>query len=163
VAFTSKRIPAVSLGFNGKEIIVLSGQYFTSSEKKHLIKCPQGLNLPKYAMRFRDERLFIEALINYHYFGGAEIVWQALSSKAEHINYESLQRTYKEMNLKYPFANAIGYILDSHMQSSKDASRWLDLVNRDLKFHLFMGDGERRIFVEKWSLYVPKRFYVDRG
>jgi hypothetical protein len=163
VAFTPKKIPPVSLRFDDREIIVLSGQYFSSVETKHLIKCPAELDLPKYAMTFRNERLFIEALINYHYFGGPDVVWQALSSRAEHMNQESLQRTFADMNLKYPYANAIGFIIDSSLKNARKASRWLDLVNRDLKFHLFMGDGERRVFVEKWSLYVPKRFCVNRG
>jgi hypothetical protein len=159
VAFSPKKTPTTSLSFNRREIVVLSGQYFSTAEKKHLIRCPPELDLPEYAMTFRDERLFIEALVNYHYFGGADIVWQALLSKAEEMDQGLLLRTYSEMNLKYPYANAIGYIFDFHVRGFSKAIKWLDRVNKNLKFHLFMGDQERRIYVDKWSLYVPKRFY----
>jgi hypothetical protein len=159
VAFIPKHISTDSFSFNRKEIIVLSGQIFSSVEKKHLVPCPPELKLPEYAMTFRDERLFIEAVINYHYFGGPDIVWQALLTKATEINQKTLLRTYLEMRLKYPYANAIGYVIE---RATGNAGLWLGLVNKDLRFHLFMGDRERRVFAEQWSLYVPKRFYVER-
>ncbi len=161
VAFIPKRVSGDSFKFNRREIIVLSGQLFSSTEKKHLVPCPPELELPEYAKTFRDERLFFEALINHHYFGGADIVWQALLSKAKEINQETLLRIYLEMDLKYPYANAIGYVIDTATGKSGKADKWLGLVNKDLRFHLFLGDRERRMFTEKWSLYVPKRFYVE--
>ncbi len=163
VAFQPKKAPPVSLTFDGDDIVILSGQFFSSAEKHHLVRCPSRPDLPKYAMTLRAERLFLEALVNYHYFGGPEIVWQALLSKARDIAQESLLKTYAEMRLKYPYANAIAYILECSLRKTARLDKWLPLVNRELRFHLFMGDGERRVYVEKWSLYVPKRFYVAGG
>jgi hypothetical protein len=158
-AYTTKKEPPVLLSFDDKEIVFLSGQIFSPEEKTHLIPFASELELPPYALTFQEERLFLEALINYHWFGGADIVWQALTSRARSLNQNKLIEVYKEMKLQYPYANAIGYILERCNTSKTVLARWASLVNSDLQFHLFMGDSERRVFVDKWSVYVPKRFY----
>ena len=160
VAFVQKADPPVSLTFRESEIVVLSGQIFSRDERMQLVGLPSHISLPKYALIFRQERMFIEALINYHVFGGPDVVWQVLLSKAREVDQDTLARTYAEMKLKYPYANAIGYILDSANPGSRTTDRWLKARNGDLRFHLFMGDAEDRVYVEKWSLFVPRRFFV---
>jgi hypothetical protein len=162
IAFQPKKSPANTFIFEDKEIHFLSGQYFTRQEQSHLIKFPNEVDLPRYARTFSPERLFIESLINYHHFGGQELVWQALSSKVDDINQDFMIKIYKQMKLQYPYANAIGYLVESFSKNKSTIRKWLGLVNTSLKFHLFMGDNERRIYVEKWSLYVPKRFYLGK-
>ena len=49
------------------------------------------------------------------------------------------------MDLKYPYANAIGYVIDTATDESGKADKSLSLVNKDLRFHLFLGDKERRM------------------
>ena len=78
VAFIPKRVLATPSTSIAERSLLLSGQLFSSAEKKHLVPCPPELELPEYAKTFLDERLFIEALINHHYFGGADIVWPTL-------------------------------------------------------------------------------------
>lgn len=158
IAFTPKKDPPVNLVYENMEIVILSGQYFTMKEKTHLVELPFELELPRYAKTFCNERLFIEALINYHWFGGADIVWSAFKEKAKTLDRKKLLTIYKEMRLKYPYASAIGYVLDHFAPTTSNNNPWLPLVNKAVKFHLFMGDNERRVFVDKWSLYVPKRF-----
>jgi hypothetical protein len=69
-----------------------------------------------------------------------------------------LIKIYDDMKLKYPYSNSIGYWLDKAGIDNKYQVVWENKVNRNIKFHLFMGDKERRIYNKKWNLYIPKRF-----
>jgi hypothetical protein len=105
------------------------------------------------------ERLLVECVINYHHFGGPEIVWRAFPLIVKRANPNIILRTYEEMHLKYPYANAIGYILECLKCGKAIVDKWLRLVNRELRFYLFLGDAQDRTYVDKWSIYVPQRFH----
>lgn len=160
IAFSPKRLAATIVAFRGRRIHALSGQVFSSSELNHLISVPNNSGLPKYAKTYREERLLIESLINYHYFGGADSVWKILKRKAKSLDQSKILSVFGEMNLKYPYANAIGYMLESAEVPENFLDRWMALSSRHLTFHLFLGDTESRILSEKWNLFVPKRFHI---
>lgn len=158
IAFKEKHFSKLRFSYDHYEIVVLNGQVMKKYKHNHFKEIESRFELPVYAKTYIDERLLIESLINYQYFGGADIVWEAGITKSSNLDLDLLLIIYKEMELIYPYANAIGYWLESAGVGSKYLSKWLKLVNNDLQFHLFLGDKERRIFNQKWNLFIPKRF-----
>lgn len=158
IAFREKQTSKLRFNYNKYEIVILNGQVLKKYKHDHFKRIDKQFDLPSYAETYIDERLIIEALINYHYFGGADIVWNAGKNQFNNLDLDLMLAIYKEMELIYPYANAIGYWLERSGVSSKYISKWVKLVNHDLQFHLFMGDKERRVFNDKWNLYIPKRF-----
>lgn len=155
VAFKPKRKSNKSFIYESFEIVILSGQ---AIPEHHLCKASNDLNLPFYARIPIIERLFLELLISYQYFGGCDLVWEILLEKASILDHKKLLIVYEEMNLVYPYANAIGYILERSGIDFDILELWKKKINFDLQFHLFLGDSEHRKWNKEWNLYIPKRF-----
>ena len=158
IAYKPKSISKLRLIYNEYEIIVLNGQVFKNNYSNHFRLLNEITELPPYSETYIEERLIIESLINYQYFGGADIVWQAGLNQFNKLDLDLIFKIYKELDLIYPYANAIGYWMEKSNISKNIISKWEKLVNKHLQFHLFMGDSERRFFNKKWNLYIPKRF-----
>lgn len=158
IAYKQRSISSLKIKYEEYEIIILSGQLFPKNYIHHFITRHNIPQIPNYSNIFIPERLIIECLINHHYFGGADLVWKIGLEQFKKINHSKLIKIFDEMQLNYPYANSIGYWLEKSSIDSKYLSIWENKVNRNIKFHLFMGDRERRLFNEKWNLYIPKRF-----
>ena len=158
IAFKPKQKSRLKLYFNDYEIIVLSGQLFPRVYNHHFMSTDIIPELPAYTRIFVPERLIIEALINYHYFGGSVTVWRVGIDQIKKLNMKKMKKIFEEMRLIYPYANAIGYWFERAGISKKELNFWRNRVNKKVQFHLFMGDQERRIWNEEWHLYVPRRF-----
>lgn len=156
-AFKPKRKSKVAFRYDDYEIILLSGQFFPRSHERYF-QSPKSLPLPTYSKIPVPEYLALDALINYHYFGGAESVWKLFKDRARYLDLKLLRRFYRELKFVYPYANAIGYLLESAGVDRQELGYWENKVDKTIQFHLFMGDQERRILNPKWNLYVPKRF-----
>jgi hypothetical protein len=158
IAYKHKHISSLRIKYEDYEIVLLSGQLFLEIYEHHFM-IPENIpQIPEYSKIFIPERLIIECLINYHYFGGADLVWNIGLEQFQKLDPSKLTKIYADMSLIYPYSNSIGYWLEKAGIDNKILDIWETKVNRRIKFHLFMGDKERRIFNKKWNLYIPKRF-----
>ena len=73
-------------------------------------------------------------------------------------NIEDFIDAFEAQNFQYPYENSLGYIMESANIDKKYIQYFKNKVNRDIQFHLFLGDPERRIWNQDWNLYIPKRF-----
>ena len=156
-AFKPKHRSKIVFRYEDYDIILLSGQFFPVNHK-HYFRTPRSLPLPNYSKVPIPEYLALDALVNHHYFGGADTVWKLFIDHAQHLDLKVLRKFYKELNFTYPYANSIGYLLESAGVNRQELTHWENEINKKIQFHLFMGDQERRILNEKWNLYVPQRF-----
>jgi len=159
IAFKNKKTSSTSFTFKTERVIVLSGKYITPIEKSHFVHLSSDYNVPSYTTVPIPERLLMEALVNYPYFGGQDIVWEMGLNILPYLNFTRLVEVYDQMCLSYPYVNALGYWCEKAKISSNKLQNLKRRVSSDIKFHLFMGDKERRKWIPEWSLYVPKRFY----
>ncbi|MCP4134737.1 MAG: hypothetical protein GY754_27430 [bacterium] len=158
VAFKPKKASRLRFKYNDYEIMILNGQVIKKYKQQHFRLLSEIAELPDYTETYVEERLIIESLINYHYFGGADIVWDAGIDQFLNLDLDLMYKIYKELDLIYPYANAIGYWMEKAGVSQKYLRKWEKMIDYNMQFHMFMGDGERRVWNKKWNLYVSKRF-----
>lgn len=160
VAFQPRRQSRDHFMYNGMKIHMLSGHILTNEQvENHLVQIQKEYEIAPYVKMFCEERLVIEMLMSYQYFGGADIVWDMLLEQLSAVNIEKLQLIFQEMHLSYPYQNALAYCLYCIDPDHPGLDFFENRVDHNLRFHLFLGDKERRKYFDRWSLYVPKRFY----
>ena len=158
LAFKPKRFSGNVGIYRKYSIHLLNGKYLgaDSSSKFQFI---EGLpTLYEKVPVLKNERLFVEVIMNYHYFGGADMAWESLAQLVKRVDLNLLFKEFKEMNLVYPYQNVIGYILETFGVKQEELTLWRNELREDVQFHLFMGDGERRVWNDRWKIYIPKRF-----
>ena len=158
IAFKPKRETSRIISYDGYQIYLLNGKYFGENPDEYTINMKISNANCSEIKTLKLEKLMIESLINYQYFGGADLVWEVFMKVKNDLNLSKLIEYYKECDYQYPYQNALGYLLETASADREVISYFEKNVNKNIKFHLFIGDSERRIWNEKWNLYVPKRF-----
>jgi predicted transcriptional regulator of viral defense system len=149
-AFASQQRTTNSIAnCNGYFIYILSGKYTNKCGVKEFSR-PSNNNI-----RATDlERTLIDIVVRPNYAGGVKTIIEAYTKSKNNISIETIVKYLKILNYKYPYHQAIGFLLDYAGYNKKNVKtlKKFGLKNR---FYLCYGMQET-LYSKKWKLYYPK-------
>lgn len=103
------------------------------------------------------ERTLIDICVRPEYSGGTEIVNEAYREAAEKVSVNKLKSILLNMNMTYPYHQAIGFLMD---YSGKYKDTQLDILKRlpiTNNFYLMHGISRDELYFDNtWKIYYPK-------
>jgi len=102
------------------------------------------------------ERTLIDCVVRPAYSGGLVQILEAFEQAKGKMDCKHLFNTLAKLDYRYPYHQAIGFLLERAGFSAKEIKPFHDLGQ---DFHFYLSYGTKNpILNQDWNLYIPKGF-----
>ena len=102
------------------------------------------------------ERTLVDCVVRPAYSGGIVQVLESFEQAGGRLDCKRLSKTLAKLNYRYPYHQAIGFLLERAGFTTKDTKPFKDL-GQEFSFYLSYG-VKNPVLDRSWNLFIPKGF-----